>query len=95
MAVTYQSPGVYVEEIQRGTRPIEAVGTSTAAMVRVGNAVGRGDPKGISHAGWAGVALSVLPLCLAPVVIVILALLGPSIGNVFSDVLLTVTAQAP
>ena len=45
--------------------------------------------------GWAGVALSVLPLCLAPVVIVILALLGPSIGNVFSDVLLTVTAQAP
>src|SRR3990172_7911800 len=35
MAVTYQSPGVYVEEIQRGTRPIEAVGTSTAAFIGI------------------------------------------------------------
>jgi uncharacterized protein len=28
----YQSPGVYVEEVDSGTRPIEAVGTSTAGF---------------------------------------------------------------
>lgn len=33
MALTYASPGVYVEEIERGTKPIEAVGTSTAAFI--------------------------------------------------------------
>ncbi len=31
----YKSPGVYIEEVQRGTRPIEAVGTSMAAFVGV------------------------------------------------------------
>jgi phage tail sheath protein FI len=35
MALTYASPGVYVEEIERGTKPIEAVGTSTAAFVGI------------------------------------------------------------
>jgi phage tail sheath protein FI len=35
MAQTYLSPGVYVEEIDRGTKPIEAVGTSTAAFVGI------------------------------------------------------------
>lgn len=35
MAVTYASPGVYVEEVDRGTKPIEAVGTSMAAFVGV------------------------------------------------------------
>jgi phage tail sheath protein FI len=29
----YQSPGVYIEEVDRGTRPIEAVGTAVAAFV--------------------------------------------------------------
>ncbi len=29
----YMTPGVYVEEIERGPRPIQAVGTSTAAFV--------------------------------------------------------------
>lgn len=33
MALTYASPGVYVEEVDKGTKPIEAVGTSTAAFV--------------------------------------------------------------
>ncbi len=33
MALTYLSPGVYVEEIERGTKPIQAVGTSTAAFI--------------------------------------------------------------
>jgi len=35
MATTYLSPGVYVEEVQRGTRPIQAVGTSTAAFIGI------------------------------------------------------------
>ena len=29
----YLSPGVYVEEVEAGSRPIEGVGTSTAAFV--------------------------------------------------------------
>lgn len=32
---TYQSPGIYIEEIPAGTRPIEAVGTSTAGFVGI------------------------------------------------------------
>lgn len=35
MAVSYASPGVYVEEVDRGTKPIEAVGTSMAAFVGI------------------------------------------------------------
>lgn len=35
MALTYASPGVYVEEVERGTKPIEAVGTSTAAFIGI------------------------------------------------------------
>jgi phage tail sheath protein FI len=35
MALTYASPGVYVEEVERGTKPIEAVGTSMAAFVGI------------------------------------------------------------
>jgi phage tail sheath protein FI len=30
---TYLSPGVYMEEVSAGPKPIEAVGTSTAAFV--------------------------------------------------------------
>src|SRR3954469_22408571 len=32
---TYQAPGVYIEEISSGARPIQAVGTSTAGFVGV------------------------------------------------------------
>lgn len=35
MATSYKSPGVYVEEVQKGTKPIEAVGTSMAAFIGV------------------------------------------------------------
>jgi phage tail sheath protein FI len=35
MALSYASPGVYVEEVDRGTKPIEAVGTSMAAFVGI------------------------------------------------------------
>ena len=33
MASTYLSPGVYVEEVDRGTKPIEAAGTNTLAFL--------------------------------------------------------------
>ena len=33
MATSYLAPGIYVEEVPSGARPIEAVGTSTAAFV--------------------------------------------------------------
>ena len=33
MSPTYLSPGVYIEEVDRGTKPIEAVGTAVAAFV--------------------------------------------------------------
>ncbi|GIW72541.1 MAG: hypothetical protein KatS3mg102_2083 [Planctomycetota bacterium] len=33
MATSYLSPGVYVEEVDRGTKPIEAVGTSTVGFL--------------------------------------------------------------
>src|SRR5476651_2873054 len=33
MATSYLSPGVYIEEVDRGSKPIEAVGTSTAAFI--------------------------------------------------------------
>ena len=32
---TYLTPGIYIEEISTGARPIEAVGTSTAAFIGV------------------------------------------------------------
>ncbi|HZJ10725.1 MAG TPA: phage tail sheath C-terminal domain-containing protein [Trueperaceae bacterium] len=35
MATTYRAPGVFVEEVQGGTRPIMAVGTSTTGFVGV------------------------------------------------------------
>lgn len=35
MAVTYKSPGVYVEEVQRGIKPIQGVGASMAAFVGI------------------------------------------------------------
>ena len=33
MATSYLSPGVYVEEVDRGTKPLDMVGTSTAAFL--------------------------------------------------------------
>jgi phage tail sheath protein FI len=35
MALAYASPGVYVEEVERGTKPIQAVGTSMAAFIGI------------------------------------------------------------
>jgi len=33
MATSYLSSGVYIEEVDRGSKPIEAVGTSTCAFI--------------------------------------------------------------
>src|SRR3954469_11350134 len=33
MATSYLSPGVYVEEVDRGAKPIEAVGTNTVGFL--------------------------------------------------------------
>ncbi|MBM4386661.1 MAG: phage tail sheath family protein, partial [Deltaproteobacteria bacterium] len=33
MATSYLSPGVYVEEVDRGTKPLEMVGTSTVGFI--------------------------------------------------------------
>ena len=33
MATSYLSPGVYIEEVDRGSKPIEAVGTSTVGFL--------------------------------------------------------------
>ena len=35
MALAYKSPGVYIEEVERGVKPIEAVGTSMAAFIGI------------------------------------------------------------
>ena len=52
---TYLSPGVYVEETDSGSRPIEGVGTAVAAFVGLaekgphsGLVVGRAD-QGLTH----------------------------------------------
>ncbi len=42
--------------------------------------------------GWAGVAATVLTVCVALIGIVAL---GPAIGSIYSELILTVTAQAP
>ena len=48
MPMTYMTPGVYVEEVSTGPRPIEAVGTSTAGFV------GQAPKSGVhSHEAWA------------------------------------------
>ena len=36
---TYLSPGVYVEEVEAGARPIEGVGTAVAAFVGLASAI--------------------------------------------------------
>ncbi len=48
-----------------------ALGLGTAASVRVGNAVGRGDQPGVAAAGWVALALGLaITLLLAPAVMI-------------------------
>jgi phage tail sheath protein FI len=37
---SYRSPGVYVEEVPSGSRPLEGVGTAIAAFVGLGEGAG-------------------------------------------------------
>ena len=53
MALTYLSPGVYVEEIDRGTKPIEAVGTSTAAFIGITAEASRKRSTPTVSASWS------------------------------------------
>ena len=39
---SYRSPGVYVEEVTSGSKPIEGVGTAVAAFVGLGEGAGSG-----------------------------------------------------
>jgi phage tail sheath protein FI len=44
MATSYLSPGIYIEEVDRGSKPIEAVGTSTVAFLGECNVGPTSDP---------------------------------------------------
>jgi phage tail sheath protein FI len=49
MATTYLTPGVYVEEIDRGSKPIEGVGTAVAAFVGFAERGDIGKPTQITN----------------------------------------------
>src|SRR2546430_950399 len=49
MATAYLSPGVYVEEVDRGSKPIEGVGTAVAAFVGFAETGPVGDPTLITN----------------------------------------------
>lgn len=46
------------------------LGISSAAAVRVGQAIGRGDPRGAGRAGWTAIAMGAIFMSLAAVVLV-------------------------
>jgi len=48
-----------------------ALGVSTAAAVRVGNAIGRRDPAGVRHAGWVAVTIGVVILVFLGLVLLV------------------------
>ena len=49
MATSYLTPGVYVEEVDKGSKPIEGVGTAVAAFVGVAEKGPSGSPVMISN----------------------------------------------
>ena len=53
MAASYLAPGVYIEEVASGARPIEAVGTSTAAFVGVAPKADAFLNQSVSVNNWA------------------------------------------
>lgn len=52
MALSYKSPGVYVEEVDTGPRPISAVGTSTAGFLGVAPDAGAEVGRAIAVNNW-------------------------------------------
>jgi len=69
---------------------IAAIITGGLAKKEIREGAGRFTGEGMATAGqvlgWINVVLIVIPLC----IIVILALLGPSIGNIFSNIMLDI-----
>lgn len=58
--MTYLSPGVYVEEVDSGSRPIEGVGTSIAAFIGLAPGGPLGSPARRVAAGVGVLVLIVL-----------------------------------
>lgn len=52
MALNYQAPGIYIEEVQTGPRPIGAIGTSTAAFLGVAPAADAHLNEAVSCNSW-------------------------------------------
>jgi len=50
---TYLTPGIYMEEISGGSRPITAVGTSTAAFLGVAPAAGKHLNEPVAVSNWS------------------------------------------
>lgn len=71
MAASHEPSAVAAHQISlelAGLAFMVPLGISSAAAVRVGHAVGRGDGRGVAHAGWAAMALgtaSMLAMALA------------------------------
>jgi len=68
------------------------LGLGTAAAVRVGNAVGRGDQPGVRHAGWIAVGLIFLLMLIAGVAI---RLFRSEIAGVYTGDLAVIDAALP
>jgi MATE family multidrug resistance protein len=58
------------------------LGLASAAAVRVGQAIGRGDPRGAATSGWTALALgTLLELC----VVLVFVFAGVPIGRIFTE----------
>jgi len=75
------------------------LGISSAAAVRVGQGIGRGDPAGAGRAGWAAVAMgatfmsfAAIVLVLAPHLIVKIFTPDPAVMRIGVDLLLVAAA---
>lgn len=53
MATSYLTPGIYVEEVSSGARPIEGVGTSTAAFVGQAPNIGARVNEAVAITNWS------------------------------------------
>jgi phage tail sheath protein FI len=53
MPTTYMTPGIYVEEVPGGPRPIQAVGTSTAGFVGVAPQAGAHQGEAVPIDNWS------------------------------------------
>lgn len=53
MPVNYLSPDIYIEEVPLGTRPIQAVGTSTAGFVGIAPNAGARPGEPVAIANWS------------------------------------------